>query len=596
MIPKHCNPSPHTILSLALGGLLLAGCGGGGGGGGSSVEPPAAPTLHLSVQAIKTFAFTWDAVDGATHYTLRENANGFAGYSVIAGADHLSTTHYDHVVPLHMRASASYILQACNSAGCTDSAPVAVAGNLAGAIGYFKASNTEAHDWFGYSVALSEDGTTLAVGAPVEDSAATGVNGNAESNAALSSGAVYVFTHVDGRWSQQAYLKASNTEADDLFGYSLAISADGNTLAVGAHKEDSAAANVNGDGTNNAAADSGAVYVFTRTAGTWSQQAYVKAWNPGPSDYFGATVALSGDGNTLAVGAPEEDGPDNTATNAGAVYIYNRTDGVWSGSTYARASNAEANDYYGMSVALSSDGNTLAVGAWGEDSAATGINGNESDNSASLAGAVYVITQHAGSWSQQAYIKASNTEANDWFGYSVALSGDGNTLAVGAWQEDSAAMGPGSDQSDNSALSSGAVYVFHRGSSWEQEAYIKPSNTGAGDFFGRTVDLSADGLTLVAGAYPEASSAIGLDGNGLDDSATESGAAYVFVRYGNWQQQSYLKAKNTQAYDRFGIAVAVSGNGKTIAVGASEEESAATGVGGDATNNLAVNSGAVYLY
>lgn len=584
----------YRALGLIALGALLTGCGGGGGGG--AANPPAAPTLHLDFQGVKTFAFTWEATDRATHYTLLENASGFAGYSPVSGADHLSATRYDHVVPLHRRTNASYILQACNSVGCTDSAPVAVAGNLARAIGYLKASNTEANDWFGFSVALSEDGTTLAVGAPVEDSAATGVGGNAESNTALSSGAVYVFTHNDGRWSQQAYLKASNTEADDLFGYALAISADGNTLAVGAHHEDSAATSINGDDTNNAAADSGAVYVFTRSAGTWSQQAYVKAWNPGPSDYFGLAVALSGDGNTLAVGAPQEDGPDNTATSAGAVYLYTRANGVWSGNIYARASNADAGDYFGTSVALSSDGNTLAVGAYGEDSAATGINGNESDNSASVAGAVYVFARSADSWWQQAYLKASNTGADDWFGYSVALSGNGNRLAVGAWQEDSAAVGIGGDPSDNSASSSGAVYVFHRGGSWEQQAYIKPSNTGAGNFFGRAVALSADGMTLVAGAYPEASSAIGLNGDGTDDAAPQSGAAYVFVLYSDWQQQAYVKARNTQANDSFGFALAVSGNGGTIAVGTPEEESNAVGIGGDDANNLAINSGAVYLY
>ncbi len=109
-------------------------------------------------------------------------------------------------------------------------------------------------------------------------------------------------------------------------------------------------------------------------------------------------------------------------------------------------------------VALSGD--TLAVGAALEQSAATGINDDQSDNSADNAGAAYVFTRTAGVWSQQAYIKASNTDAEDEFGWSVALSGD--TLAVGAQFEDGNATGINDDQSDNSAADSGAVYVFTR--------------------------------------------------------------------------------------------------------------------------------------
>ena len=104
------------------------------------------------------------------------------------------------------------------------------------------------------------------------------------------------------------------------------------------------------------------------------------------------------------------------------------------------------------------DGDTLAVGAIQEDSSATGINGDQADNSASDSGAVYVFTRDAsGVWSQQAYVKASNTEARDFFG-SVAV--DGDTLAVGANVEDSSATGIDGDQADNSAAGSGAAYVF----------------------------------------------------------------------------------------------------------------------------------------
>jgi hypothetical protein len=194
-------------------------------------------------------------------------------------------------------------------------------------------------------------------------------------------------------WSQQAYLKASNTGAGDQFGRSVALSGD--TLAVGAHQEASAATDVNGDQSSNAAENSGAVYVFTRSGGAWSQQAYLKASNTSGNDRFGETVALSGD--------------------------------------------------------------TLAVGADREGSAATGVNGDQSSNAAASSGAVYVFTRSGGAWSQQAYLKASNTGESDYFGTSVALSGD--TLAVGAYWESSDATGVNGDQSSNAAVRSGAVYV-----------------------------------------------------------------------------------------------------------------------------------------
>ena len=336
---------------------------------------------------------------------------------------------------------------------------------------YVKASNTEAFDFFGYSVALSADGNTLAVGAYGEDSNATGVNGDQTDNSASASGAVYVFTRTGSTWTQQAYVKASNTEAFDEFGYSVALSADGNTLAVGAYGEDSNATGVNGDQTNNSASQSGAVYVLTRSGASWAQQAYVKASNTGASDFFGYSVALSADGNTLAVGAYREDSnatgvngdqTNNSASASGAVYVFTRTGSTWAQQAYVKASNTGSNDEFGTSVALSADGNTLAVGAIYEDSNATGIDapGGQTNNSASESGAVYVFTRSGASWTQQAYVKASNTGADDYFGWSVALSADGNTLAVGAIGEASNATGVNGDQTDNSASYSGAVYLY----------------------------------------------------------------------------------------------------------------------------------------
>jgi hypothetical protein len=472
---------------------------------------------------------------------------------------------------------------------------------------YVKASNTGAGDLFGGSIALSADGSTLAVGAYDEDSAATGVGGDQASNAAPGAGAVYVFRRRGNAWIQEAYLKASNTGALDSFGHSVALSADGATLAVGAYLESSAATGVGGNGADNSAAYAGAVYVFERRGRTWRQAAYVKAPNTGAGDAFGYSVALSGDGATLAVGAPVEDSAatgvggnaaDNSADAAGAVYVLARSGSTWRHQAYVKASNTEAGDFFGVSVALSGDGATLAVGALYEASAATGVGGDQASNAAPGAGAVYVLARRGKAWRHEAYVKASNTAADDAFGASVALSADGATLAVGAYGEDSAATGVGGDQASDAAPGAGAAYVFARsGGVWSQEAYVKASNAGAGDSFGVALALSADGSALAVGASGEASAATGVGGDQADDSAPAAGAVYLLERRGGaWTQEAYVKASNTGAGDTFGAAVALSGRGALLAVGASGEASAATGVGGDQASDAAPDAGAVYVF
>jgi cysteine-rich repeat protein len=395
--------------------------------------------------------------------------------------------------------------------------------------------------------------------------------------------------------AQHTYGKASNTGASDSFGYSVALSGD--TLAVGAYGEDSAAQGVGGDQDDNSAPGSGAVYVFRRIGTSWQQEAYLKASNTGASDSFGYSVALSGD--TLAVGAYGEDSAaqgvggnqdDDSTPSSGAVYVFRRMGTSWQQEAYLKASNTGAYDSFGYSVALSGD--TLAVGAYGEDSAAQGMGGNQDDDSTPSSGAVYVFQRMGTSWQQEAYLKASNTGAYDNFGRSVALSGD--TLAVGAYGEDSAAQGVGGNQADDSTPESGAVYVFRRtGTDWEQEAYLKASNTGASDSFGYSVAFAGD--TLAVGAYSEDSAAQGVGGNQDDDSTPSSGAVYVFRRTGtSWQQEAYFKASNTGAYDGFGSSVALAGD--TLAVGAPGEDSAVTGINHNQGDNSAEDSGAVYMF
>jgi trimeric autotransporter adhesin len=588
--------------------ILLAACGGGGGGSPAPTGPPsptapAAPTLAVTY-GLKQLFFSWAAVSDATYYRLLESPDTGASFAQIGG--NLTTFNFSHDIAVYQRVNAMYRLEACNSVGCTASSAVGLSTNLPNPIGYFKASNTEADDGFSH-VALSADGTTLAVGATGEDSSASGINGDQSDDNASNAGAVYVFTRQSSGWTQQAYIKASNTGAGDGFGASVALSADGSTLAVGARREDSINAGVNGNQADDSAQDSGAVYVFARSAGVWTQQAYIKASNPGVDHQFGTAIALDATGDTLAVGAYGERSSatgvngiqgDNSALFAGAAYVFTRSGAAWSQQAYIKASNTNAQDFFGIAVALSADGSTLAVGAYFEDSGATGVDANQLDNSAPSAGAVYVFTRAAGTWTQQAYVKASNTGANDMFGTFVALSSDGSTLAVAAHDEASAATGIDGDQSDNSAPGAGAVYVFARAASvWTQQAYVKASNTDTGDGFGSYVQLSADGNTLAMAAIGEDSNAFAVNRPQVDNSMSLAGAAYVFTnRAGVWTQQAYVKAGTSETFDQFGISLALSGDGATLAIGAPGEDSQATGVAGDRNNNAATDAGAVWLY
>lgn len=401
-----------------------------------------------------------------------------------------------------------------------------------------RASNSRNASFFGNSVSLSNDGNTLAVGASSESSDATGVNGDQSDTSVMNAGAVYVFTRAGATWTQQAYIKASNTGTDDQFGLKLTLSADGNTLAVSAPTESSNATGIDGNQNDNSQSQSGAVYVFFRAGSVWSQQAYVKALDADANDWFGVSLSLSGDGNILAVGAYNEgsnavgiggDFTNDSAPGSGAAYVLIRTGSTWSHHSYIKSSNSEMGDNFGVCVSLSADGNTLAVGANGEDSNATGVGGNQANNASATSGAVYIFARSAGVWAQQQYIKASNAATSDMFGFEVALSANGNRLLATAWLEDSNAVGVNGDQSNNAALEAGAAYAFARsGVVWTQTAYLKPSNTTANERFGTGSGISANGVLMGVAAGGDDSTASGVNRDGSDTGATNSGAVYVF--------------------------------------------------------------------
>jgi hypothetical protein len=415
---------------------------------------------------------------------------------------------------------------------------------------YVKASNTNTLDQFGWAVAASGD--TVVIGAPSEASNATGVNGDQNNNSLSQAGAAYVFRRGPGGWTQEAYLKASDTFSTARFGYSVAISGD--TIVVG-----SPLANT---------AYGGSAYVFTRVGNQWSQQGHLRP-TPDSGYAFGVSVAVSGD--LVVAGGPGGSGI------TGVSFVFKRNQGLWAQEAALTASNTGLGDSFGTSVSIS--GNTVVVGASTEDSNATGVNGNQADNSAFNSGAAYVYSRHIDSqtqlpfWTQDAYLKSSETIAGMYFGNSVQISDD--RVVVGA-------------------PFNTAAYVFARsGIGWTQEAYLEANHGEVGDNFGHSVSIS--GGTVVIGALGEDSLAAGVNNDWFNNGANGAGAAYVFIESsGSWSQQAYLKASNTEGADSFGYSVAADND--FVIVGAVSESSNATGINGNQLDNTASFSGAAYVY
>ena len=481
-------------------------------------------------------------------------------------------------------------------------------------VAYIKASNAEAYDHFGCgggnqghtgtSISISGDANTMAVGAPFESGGSPGVNGNQNDNSMYAAGAVYVYTRQGQAWTQQAYVKASNPGLNDHFGSSVALSRDGNTMAVAAHWESSAATGINGNQNDDSLPQAGAVYIFTRTGTNWAQQAYIKASNTGNAavgenfadgDQFGYSIGLSDDGNTLAVGAIGEDSnatgvngdqADNSANQSGAAYVFTRTAGTWSQQAYIKSAMTRPNVLFGYSIGVSENGDTLAVAEYDADRGQ---------------GALYVLTRSGTTWTHQARIKADNAENGDSLGYSMAISDDGNTIAAGAADEDCLIPGinvAGCDKDQPMDNSSGAAYVFVRnGTTWTQQAFIKSSNPAKQDWFGVRIAISGDGNTVAVAAPNEDSASKGINGKQDDNTAPEAGAVYYYTRTGTtWTQLAYVKASNTRAADEFGSSLALSGDGRTLLVGARGEDSGAKGVNGNQADSSTRDAGAAYLF
>jgi len=321
----------------------------------------------------------------------------------------------------------------------------------------------------------------------------------------LESGSAYVFTRTGRVWAQQEKLTASDGASNAFFGWSVAV--DGDTIVIGAVFDDD-----NGD-------RSGSAYVFTRIGTVWTLQEKFTASDGASGDSFGFSVAINGD--TIVIGAVFD---DDNGIDSGSAYVFTRTGTVWAlQGKKITASDGASIDRFGLSVAV--NGDTIVVGAFLDDD-----NGSDSGNA-------YVFIRTGTVWALQEKLTASDGTNDDPFGLSVAVNGD--TIVIGARLDD-----------DNGS-NSGSAYVFTRtGTVWTLQGKLTASDGASEDRFGSSVAVNGD--TIVIGA------------NGDDDTANESGSAYVFTRTGTvWALERKLIAIS-DAF--FGIYVAVDGD--TIVIGA----------------------------
>ena len=345
-------------------------------------------------------------------------------------------------------------------------------------------------DKFGSSVAI--DGVTVAVGAPGH----VDPGGNDQ-------GAVYIFARsADGQWSEQIKLVASDGGAVDRFGESVAV--DGDTVVGGARAHGV-------PGTN-----AGAAYVFVRSGPGWGLQQKLASDDIQAGDRFGTSVAVEGD--AIVVGAENDD--HGAGDDEGSAYVFVRSGTVWTQQQRLYASDAAAEDEFGISVAVSLD--TIVVGAFRDDHA--GGDG---------AGSAYVFVRSGGNWSQQQKLVAADAAADDGFGVSVDVELD--TAVIGAFR------------GDFFATNAGSAYVFTRhGAVWSLQQEMDGDVT-TNSLFGYSVGLSGD--TIVVGAQSD-------DNFGGEN----AGSAWVFERTGEvWVWDQLLFALQTLGA-KAGRSVALSGD------------------------------------
>lgn len=349
-----------------------------------------------------------------------------------------------------------------------------------------KTGDNTAYEHEGIAVAISADGNTMVSGG-------LGDNDN--------SGALWVYVRVGGVWSQQGTkLTGSNSRVNSILGSSIAISGDGNTILAGGELDNGGI---------------GAVWTFTRTGTEWSQQgSKLLASDENGKGSFGLAVSLSSDGNSAIIGGPSD------ASNRGAIWFFSRAGNTWTQNGLKISGNDK--EALGRSVAISGDGLTAVSGAPGSDNDAAGIS--------------YVYSYDGTTWNLQGNLIGTGDIGSAQQGNCVAISGDGNTILMGAF---------------NDITGKGAAWIFNRVAiTWTQSGQkLQPADFSGGSL--TSVCLSSDGTVAILGNHYYTLS---------------TGVVWVYeLAGGTWSQYG----QKLMGDSNFGSSVAVSSDGSTIVAGAS---------------------------
>lgn len=385
-------------------------------------------------------------------------------------------------------------------------------------------SDNNLGDYFGYDVDISGNGNTIVVGSYGAESVNT------------DTGAAFVYKRIDNNWIQETKLVASDVETGDYFGYAVSISGDGNTVVVTSPLE------------NEVTIQAGAAYIFKYVGGSWVQDIKITDINGAYLDRLGVATAVNYNGDRVAIGAAWRN--SGSYWDNGAVYVYRQESSIWYLEAILEANIGETYAYYGRAVGMSANGSVIVVGAAYAD-----VVGYES-------GAAYIYTREGNNWTEAIRLVPSDATAESYFGESVAISGDGNTVAIGA------------HLADTTSPDTGAVYIYRNiNGTWVQSYKVMSTEVNTGDKFGLCVSLNSNGTLLTVAA------------ESVSGGPSTSGGCYLFaLTEAGWTQQSVLLSTDIEVGDGFASSSAISGDGSTIIMGSPNDDD-----GG-------ASSGSVYIF
>jgi hypothetical protein len=520
---------------------------------------PTVPALTAGPE-FKGLRFDWDAVPGATRYELEYKPNQNAAFTQLGGDLPASATSFRYRFPLHLFdwTFARYRVAACNAAGCTPSNEVSVSDLRRDAVGYFKADQSLTGLGFGVDTDLSPDGLNLVTAAPTDGGTTSFEH----------TGIVHVFRrNASGTWAQRAKLRppkppVSNTGSNHM---RVRISADGNTVVLG--MPNTLQQELGEEETDR---KSGEVFVFEFNGTTWNRSRLYTG--PNARGRFGHWIGLNDAGDVIAV----DSGDSSTAVVPRNIYLYRKINGSWQP---VRAIGAGLGTEFCQHGALSGDGSTVvetcregtmivttrryvrvhsgpnwtvreeiplemlspstasrfgSVGIATDDSGGTIAAQIYADGPDQFNGPVEVqVFKREDAFSRVAVLTPGawrGTGQNAWYGGTLALSGDGGTLAVGDRRDNGFGTGPRAAPLNPTELERGAVYVYRLRGTWRLANMVKPNvNSNAlGATFGSDVSLNFNGHTLAVGDTNDSSSAIGIGGNWVNTDAPGSGAVFLY--------------------------------------------------------------------